>query len=244
MAKRHIIFLDTETTGTEENDRLCQLAARGVHFEDGAVFEEINELYKPPLPISIGAMSVCHITNEMVEDKEPFQESVAHEWLKNASGYEDIVIVAHNARFDLEMLKKEGIEPKHHICTMKVANHINQKGDFEKVNLQYLRYYYGIKVEATAHDAMGDVVVLELVFKKLYDALAELEQLEDQEAVISRMIDISSKPSLIRKMPFGKHKGMLMQEVPGDYIQWLKKQPDLDEDMAYTLKTLEEQLPW
>ncbi len=44
------IFLDTETTGTEKEDRLCQLAYK---LETGEI---VNELLKPPLPISIIAM--------------------------------------------------------------------------------------------------------------------------------------------------------------------------------------------
>ena len=44
------IFLDTETTGTAEKDRLCQLAYK---FETGKI---VNELFKPPLPIAIEAM--------------------------------------------------------------------------------------------------------------------------------------------------------------------------------------------
>jgi len=54
------IFLDTETTSTGEKDRLCQLAYK---TEDGDI---VNELFKPPLPITIDAMCVHHITNEMV----------------------------------------------------------------------------------------------------------------------------------------------------------------------------------
>ena len=63
------IFLDTETTGTETKDRLCQLAYK---LETGEI---VNELFKPPLPIAIEAMSVHHITNEQVADKPEFKES-------------------------------------------------------------------------------------------------------------------------------------------------------------------------
>lgn len=59
------IFLDTETTGTDEDDRLCQLAYK---TEDGTV---VNELFHPGKPISIDAMSIHHITNDMVKDKPP-----------------------------------------------------------------------------------------------------------------------------------------------------------------------------
>ena len=49
------------------------------------------------------------------------------------------------------------------------------------------------------------------------------------------MINNSSNPVLMPRMPFGKHKGMLFSEIPQDYLQWLST-TELDEDMAYTVK--------
>ena len=63
------IFLDTETTGTEKEDRLCQLAYK---TEKGGI---VNKLFGPPLPIKTDSMCVHHITNEMVADKPAFKGS-------------------------------------------------------------------------------------------------------------------------------------------------------------------------
>lgn len=54
------IFLDTETTGTGADDRLCQLAFK---TGQGTI---VNQLFNPGRPIAIEAMAVHHITNEMV----------------------------------------------------------------------------------------------------------------------------------------------------------------------------------
>ena len=62
------IFLDTETTGTDKDDRLCQIAFK---TEAGLI---VNELFNPGKPISIEAMSIHHITNEMVMDKPLFKK--------------------------------------------------------------------------------------------------------------------------------------------------------------------------
>jgi DNA polymerase III epsilon subunit-like protein len=61
------IYLDTETTGTGPDDRLCQIAFK---TEQGMI---TNELFNPGKPIAIEAMAVHHITNEMVKDKPPFR---------------------------------------------------------------------------------------------------------------------------------------------------------------------------
>jgi len=59
MKRSDVIFLDTETTGMGSEDRICQVA----YMWNG---EEHESLFKPPLPITIDAMVVTHITNKIV----------------------------------------------------------------------------------------------------------------------------------------------------------------------------------
>ena len=129
------IFLDTETTGTDEDDRLCQIAFK---TEAGLI---VNELFNPGKPISIEAMSIHHITNEMVKDKPPFKNSDAWKKLKDLFADTNNVMVAHNAMFDVAMLRKEDIHPQKTICTYKLARFLDKEGQIPQYNLQYLRYY-------------------------------------------------------------------------------------------------------
>ena len=220
------IFLDTETTGTEKDDRLCQLAYK---LETGEI---VNELFKPPLPIAIEPMSIHHITNEMVENKPPFKNSNDHRKLVDLLNDDKNILVAHNAKFDVDMLEKEGVHPKKVICTLKLARHLDPNGVIPKYNLQYLRYFLGIKIEATAHDALGDILVLEKLFERLF---AKMSKDIGPAAVEKRMMDISSKPVLLTRMYFGKHKGEFFRDIPKDYLQWLSGKDDLDEDMRFTV---------
>jgi len=64
------VFLDTETTGTDEDDRLCQIAFK---TEAGLI---VNKLFNPGKPISIEAMSIHHITNEMVRVSPQIEKNV------------------------------------------------------------------------------------------------------------------------------------------------------------------------
>lgn len=221
------IFLDTETTGTGADDRLCQIA-----FKPQAG-PATCELFNPGLPISIDAMSVHHITNKMVQDKPAFQGSKTYQKLSALIRDDSNVIVAHNARFDVDMLNREGIYPPKVICTIKLARYLDKDGVIPKYNLQYLRYFLGLEIEATAHDALGDILVLEAVFNRIYAKFQANGELKDP---VQEMIRISSSPVLIPRMPFGKHAGFLFSEIPPDYLQWLLT-TDLDEDMAYTAKT-------
>jgi DNA polymerase III epsilon subunit-like protein len=219
------IFLDTETTGTGRDDRLCQVAFK---TEDGLV---INELFNPGRPISYEAMSVHHITNQMVKDKPVFKESDAYQKLKELLDDDNNVIVAHNAKFDIEMLNREKINLSKVICTLKLARHLDKNGVIPQYNLQYLRYYLELNIDATPHDALGDILVLEGLFKRIYTKFKESATYDP----VIEMIRISDSPVLIKRMPFGKHKGMLINEIPPDYLEWLRG-TDLDEDLAFTVR--------
>ena len=220
------IYLDTETTGNGPDDRLCQIAFKPEG--DPAVCE----LFNPGKPISIDAMVVHHITEKMVADKPPFRESDAYAKLQKLVSDINNVMVAHNAKFDMNMLQMEGIYTQRVICTLKLARYLDRNGVIPKYNLQYLRYYLGLEIDAKPHDALGDILVLEGLFERLKAKFLDNDKLIDP---IQEMIHISNNPVLIARMPYGKHKGVLFSEVPRDYLEWLSG-TDLDEDMAYTVK--------
>lgn len=254
---KNLIFFDTETTGNTDKDFLCQLAYKMItaSAKDSSIpSETFCELYKPPIKIPPEASAVHHITNKMIAEKPTFAESGDREKVKKLFEDENNLLVAHNAIFDMAMIKKEGIEPKNFICTLRVARYLDPEGKIEKYNLQYLRYLLEIEIEATAHDALGDVLVLEKLFERLFNKIKQTpsafgisplaggeEELQDQ--IINKMIEISSRPTLLKYINFGKHSGKEISgvaKVDPSYLEWLLKQKEesdqIDEDWVYTLR--------
>ena len=232
-----IVFFDTETTGIGSEDRLCQLAIK----ERGVAEPLINTMYKPPLPISYGAMAVHHITQKMVDEKELFVQSAEYTDIKNLFEHPDTIAVAHNASFDITMLSREGIIPSRTICTYKVICATDIGQDLEQHKLQFLRYHFGLDIEATAHDAMGDVVILEAVFEHLLVQMTA--QLGSEEAALEEMLAISMRPKLFTTIRFGKYRGKKLTEVAAEdrgYLEWLlrekSKDPAGEVDWIYTLE--------
>ncbi len=233
--EQNLIFFDTETTGNTEKDYLVQLAYK-------TVGETFNELYKPEIKIPAEASAIHHITNKMVDGKEVFTQSKDYEKVKTLFEDENSVVVAHNALFDLMVIEKEDIRPKNFIDTLRLARHLDKDDKIEKYNLQYLRYFLDLDVVATAHDALGDVLVLEKLFDRLQKKVIEQENLNEDEA-IQKMIEISSHPSLFHTFKFGKYNGQKIEDVvktDKGYLQWLLGQKlngdTIDEDWIYTLK--------
>ncbi len=241
---KKIIFLDTETTGNEpKKDFLCQLAYkiypdRGV----GADGETFCELYKPSIPIPPEASAVTHITNKMVADKKVFKESPEYKKIKTLLESPESILVAHNAKFDIAIIANEDITPANFICTLRVARFLDKDNVIPQYRLQYLRYYLDIDIEASAHDALGDVLVLEKLYELLLDKIMKEEKVNEEKAV-EMMIDISSRPSLMNMFNFGKYNGKTVQEVANidrGYLEWMlgqkEQNSDNEEDWIYTLK--------
>ena len=237
-----LIFFDTETTGNTEKDFLVQIA-----YKSGD--ENFTGLYKPPIKIPPEASAIHHITNKMLENKPTFKESTDQPKIKKLFEDTSSVVVAHNAPFDLTIIKKEDIEPKKFICTLRLSRHLDPEEKIERYNLQYLRYFLDLDVEAQAHDAMGDVLVLEKLFERLKKKMEEEIAPTPEgvgvttESVVNKMVEISSHPSLFHTFKFGKHNGKRIEEVmqtDRGYLEWLLEQKlngdGIDEDWIYTLK--------
>lgn len=230
-----LIFFDTETTGNTEKDYLCQIA-----YKTGD--ESFVGFYKPPIKIPPEASAVHHITNKMLENKLAFKETEDAEKIKELFEDKNSVVIAHNAQFDLMIIKKENIKPANFICTLRLARFLDPEGKIERYNLQYLRYLLDLDVQATAHDALGDVLVLEKLFERLKKKLIETENLSE-ETYLDRMIEISSHPSIFKYINFGKHSGKELEQIAKidkNYLEWLLKQKEesdqIDEDWIFTLK--------
>lgn len=233
-----LIFFDTETTGNTDKDFLVQIAYKYGNAEG----EKFVGLYKPPVRIPPEASAVHHISNKMVMDKPIFKESGDQIKIKKLFEDSNSILVAHNAPFDISIMKQEDININKFICTLRVARYMDKEGKMERYNLQYLRYLLEIEIEAVAHDAMGDVLVLEKLFEYLKNKMMVEENLDEIQA-IEKMLDISSHPSLLRSFSFGKHNGKKIEEVlktDRGYLEWLLAQKlesdQIEDDWIYTLK--------
>ena len=237
------VILDTETTGAEEEDRICQLAYLVASPQlVGTEIEEVHEdLCKPPLPIKFGAMAVHHITNEAVAEKPPCREMESFRRLEELNTPDNYLVIQ-NAPFDLPMLQKEGFVSRMRLIdTLRCLRHLYP--DAEAHGLQYMRYFLGLyrveKKEAkkhgikiAAHDALGDVLVLKLLLDHLLS-----------DHIPDELVELTEKPITYKTFKFGKYKGQEIIEVakkdPG-YLEWLLMEKEgeepLDPDMRQTLQ--------
>ena len=140
-------------TATEKANSACSVAV--VEVRDGEIVRTYSSLIRPPrLEFSPFNVKIHGITPEMVRHERGF----AGVWPELRPFLENRIVVAHNAPFDMGVLKSallsNHIEPPHflHCCTVQIArkawpelpNHkLNTVGDFLHVDFRH-------------HDALED----------------------------------------------------------------------------------------
>lgn len=241
MAK--YIILDTETTGTGENDRIIQLG----YMVLGAKEVEVhNEFCSSEVPISYGAMEVHNITPDMIEGKLTCKETEAYKRLLELNTPDNYVII-HNAVFDIGMLEKEGFTLHMKLIdTLRCAKHIY--ADEEAHRLQYFRYKMGLYkeekaeadklgIEVKAHDAIGDVLTLKLFLSELRKSVQEQFVGENP---VEKMVALTKEPIFVKTFRFGKYKGKELVSIAHEdagYLRWMINSMDsLDADLRYSIE--------
>jgi DNA polymerase-3 subunit epsilon/exodeoxyribonuclease X len=227
-----LTFLDLETTGLEATDKICSIA---LIDEESYIYELVNEGKKIPAEAS----SIHHITNEMIQNAPKLEQTQAMKYLQEHNKQENI-LVGHNITFDLSMLAASGFVWQGGIIdTLKVTKHLIP--ECELFSLQLLRYElklyksedklrqkYGIKDALNAHNALGDALVVKLLYEYLQEMADE-----------SLMQELSFKHVLLSKFNFGKYRSRYIEEIAMSdraYLEWMLGIDDLDEDLRYSLE--------
>lgn len=208
-------ILDTETSSLQGG--VCEIAWLRVD-QDLNVLSEFHSFVNPERPIEDGARAVHGITDADVEFA-PVMSEIA----TNLQG--ELHIVCHNASFDMRMVKPH-IVPKRTLCTLELARTYIKGTTNHK--LETLQKELCLP-EQKSHSALGDVHTTR-------DLLAHILPLTGVSLEI--LFQRQAEPKLLSKMPFGKHKGKPMLQVPRDYRAWLLTQ-EIDKNLKFTLGKLQ-----
>ncbi|MFV0333103.1 MAG: exonuclease domain-containing protein [Tropicimonas sp.] len=167
------VVFDTETTGLlpSSGDEIVQIAAlrlRGGRRIPGEAFET---LVNPGRPIPAAATEVHHITGAMVADAPAIAEAGRrfHAFAQGA------VLVAHNAPFDLEFLRRHeaeiGARFDHPVLDTVLLSAVIF-GESETHTLDALTERLGIVIPPEArHTAMGDAIATAAALERMIPML-------------------------------------------------------------------------
>lgn len=151
-----VVVFDFETTGLDpETDRIIEIGA--IKLVNMQPVEEFSILCSTDIELTEDIIRLTGITPEMLQGM-PRAEDILPKFMDFIDGS---IIAAHNAEFDLSMLRASlsrlGIDLEWPcFCTLKMARELLP--DLERKNLDTLAEHYNLKFEAR-HRSIGDVKV-------------------------------------------------------------------------------------
>lgn len=231
------LILDTETTGKDY--KTAEIIESGFVIRENEEWTIFQELHKPTqgeIPAQVQA--ICYITNEMVKDKTTFLDTsdtfqAVTDGYIESNGY----LVAHNHFYDMRVLQNHGVDTTeaNWICTWRLAKKIFEEiAEIEETNLPYLRFKLELDVPITmyCHRAGNDSYMTGKLLETLIDYMEGLGLLDKELPYGPQIHEYAMSPIIYRFMPFGKHKGLPIKEVPHSYWDWAMKNTDMFNEEA------------
>ena len=201
------IIFDLETTGLDvEKVRIVEYM-----FYNIKTHEYISGFVNPECEIPPEVIKINGITNMDVDDQPVFKEHI--EKIMDFIGPK-AYLVAHNAiRYDVPLLynelKRNGQKPLKGwkvIDTLRIARTLYPDLKNHKQDTLREKFKLGLN---NNHQANKDVLDLGVIFCNMLKG-KKIEELYKM-----------SNEFIYTRMPFGKHRGKLISEVPDDYIKWM-----------------------
>jgi len=211
------IIIDTETSGFTEPDVIelaysAPIEERHYHAIAPVCF---THRFMPTKAMDLGARAAHLIT---LGDLKGFPVWPGY-WLQPpGTDY----LIGHNIDFDWEALGKPKAK---RICTLALARHTWPTIDSHSLGALMFHLFPEEDARAfvlRAHSAMADVVMC-------WALLCQLLIVHFPEKFTWELVWLKSEIARVPShMAFGKHRGMLIKDVPADYKRWLLKQDDVD----------------
>jgi exodeoxyribonuclease X len=136
-------------------------------------------------------------------------------------------IIGHNVDFDWEVIGRPEIK---RICTLALARKLwpDLDSHTQSALLYFLERNSAREQLRNAHSALTDVGICAVILDHICQQL-NVKTIED-------LYTESEKARIPTTMPFGKHKGEKISEIPNYYKAWLLEQSGLDPYLKKALK--------
>ncbi|WP_368356259.1 DUF3820 family protein [Acidithiobacillus montserratensis] len=208
------IIIDTETTGRNEPQavEIAWIAPNTpAQLQTVADFQQ---RYLPDKPIEFGAMATHHILPADLEGC-PSPSDFA---LPPDTAY----IIGHNIDYDWQVIGSPDVR---RICTLAMARRIWPNTDSH--SLSALTYFLATDLDKArraiqnAHSAWHDIHFT----RDLLACILKEHPVDSWD----ELWHFSEDCRIPTHMPFGKHRGVPIPDLPADYVAWARRNlPDMD----------------
>ena len=205
------IIFDTETTGKNEAVLIEAAWIRLDSVNPFSLSDKFNQRYNPLKPIELGALATHHILDEELQDCPDYTEFN----LPANTEY----IIGHNVDYDWNIIGQPDIK---RICSLALARRVWPELDShnQSAMLYFVDRQNAREKLKNAHSALADVENCAFILEKIITKLGV--------TTIEELWTISEQARIPTHMPFGKHKGVAIADIPRDYKTWLLNQDNVD----------------
>lgn len=243
---------DTETTGMDPADQVCELGIVTIHWDSIGLKplsaeDRWSTLIRPTVPVKPEARAAHHLTDAELASAFTVDEHVQQ------GGFPQLydgpfVFVAHNAEFDLRMLRQSGVhvlDSAPVICTYQCAKHL--WSDAPSYKNQVLRYWLGLDekygtvslLDTSAGERVHRTLTLASLppHRALADCVVTAALLREMLTLktVEELIEMTRTPVLQKNVPFGKYRGQPWSAMDRGYLNWILGK-EFDEETMYAAR--------
>jgi DNA polymerase III epsilon subunit family exonuclease len=173
------VIVDLETTGASPKKGAAITEIGAVKVRSGEHLGNFESFVNPLSPIPEYITQMTGITDLMLA-KAPVIDEILPAFLEFAGQHNEVIIVAHNAPFDLSFLKSAAKElditwPKYKtLDTVTIARQVLTKDEVPNCKLQTLAAYFGTKAQPN-HRALDDAMATTEILHALLERLGSFD---------------------------------------------------------------------
>lgn len=218
-------IFDVETTGATSPEIIEAAWINISNPIDLLKISSWKERFKPSKRIELGALAVHHILDEELEgcaDSSLFK-------LPSDASY----IIGHNIDYDWQAAGSPDVK---RICTLALARKFVENLDSYSQSALIYHFYRHVATSRLkeAHSALADVENCQLLLAKLIETINKKQGYQVRSWQM--LWEISEKARIPKVMPFGKHKGLPISELPKGYQNWALAQETIDPYVKQAIK--------
>lgn len=218
------LIIDTETTGIDSPEAV-EIA--WVAIDIGAQVIPPGgwcARFRPSKQISLGALATHHILDEELRDAPPAST------FRLPDGVE--YIIGFNVDYDWRVIGEPPVK-RIDVCAMCRSLWPEADSHSQGAMMYLLEREAARESLKAAHSAAADVMNCRVILSHVIHKAGPFAGFE-------ALWHASERMRIPTVMPFGKHKGVPIKDVPRDYREWVLRQPDID---PYVLKAARQSMP-
>jgi len=230
-------------------------------YDNGNRISTRDVVGKAPIDITAGASEVTGVMQMDIDEVTKIDEnsnitiqtSPEFQEMSNILKDKDIYIIGHNLRYDIDVLKREGLDLSNHkvIDTLQLSKIVDNNLEFKRLSFLYYSKPDLVKSVreltnsdeikniskmngVSSHNSLFDVLVTKGLFEEYKDIIMDKENI-DNDKILERLHELSITPFILETIPYGFNKDKVIKDMDTNSLLWLFKNDTDDMNFEYTL---------